>query len=91
MIERVLVAVVAKYVCGKSVVQGVLLAVVAKVANFICDYLVTDVGCSGFKVTILTFGDRRGVGCSGSKVCMWEISCTKGVASSGCKTCLFNK
>ena len=52
MIERVLVA---KYVCGKSVLQGVLLAVVAKVANLISDYLVIVLGRSGCK-----FGDRKG-------------------------------
>ena len=31
---------VAKYVCVKLVVQRVLIAVVAKVANLICDYLI---------------------------------------------------
>ena len=81
--ERMLVAVVRRYVCGKSVVvQRVLLAVVAKVASLISDYLVIVLDCSGCK-----FGDRKGLGCSGCKVCMWEISCTKGVGFSGCKGC----
>ena len=34
-----MVTTVAKYVCGKLVVQRVLVAVVANVANSICDYL----------------------------------------------------
>ena len=42
MIEKVLIAVVAKYACGKLVVQRFLVAVVAKVANEICDYLVIN-------------------------------------------------
>ena len=53
MIKRVLVAVVAKYVCGKLVVQRVLVAVIAKVANLIRDYL--DAGCDGCKVSMLTY------------------------------------
>ena len=84
---------VAKYVCGKLVVESVLLAVVANVANLISDCLVIDVGCGGCKgckVSILTFGDRKGLGYSGCKVCMWEISCPKGVGCSGCKSCQFN-
>ena len=72
MIERVLVTVVAKYVCGKLVVQRVLVAVVAKVANS-----VIDVRCGGCKVSILTFGDRKRPGCTACKVCMWEISRTR--------------
>ena len=35
-----MVTVAAKYVCGKLVVQRVFVAVVAKVANLICHYLV---------------------------------------------------
>ena len=42
MIERVLIASVEKYVCGKLVVQRCLVAVVAKVANEICDYSVIN-------------------------------------------------
>ena len=84
--ERMLVAVVPRYVCGKSVVvQRVLLAVVAKVASLISDYLVIVLGCSGCNGC--KFGDRKGLGCSGCKVCMWETSCTKGVGFSGCKGC----
>ena len=49
MIEKCLVTVVTKYVCGKLVVQTVLLPVVAKVANLVCDYLVIDVNCGGCK------------------------------------------
>ena len=41
-IEGSLVAVVAKYVCGKSVVQRVLVAVVSKGVNLTCDYLVRN-------------------------------------------------
>ena len=40
MIQRVAVA--PKYVCGKLVVQRVLFALFAKVANLICDYLVIN-------------------------------------------------
>ena len=52
-----MVTVVAKYVCGKLVVESVLLAVVANVANLISDYLVIDVGCGG---------------CEGSKVSIFS-------------------
>ena len=69
-IERSLVAVVAKYVCGKSVVQRVLVAVVSKVVNLICDYLVRNRCCKGCKVSILTLSYRKGLG---GRVCMWEI------------------
>ena len=90
-----MVTVAAKYVCGKLVVQRVFVAVVAKVANLICHYLVTDVDCGGCKcckVSILTFGDRKGLAYSGLKghVCMLEISCTKGVGCSGYKNFKFN-
>ena len=40
--ERILVAVAAKYLCGRSVVQRVLVAAAAKVANFMYDYLVIN-------------------------------------------------
>ena len=33
--------------------------------NYLCDYLVIDVGCDGFKgckVTILVLGDKRSLG-----------------------------
>ena len=40
--ERVLIAVDAKNVCRKFVVQRVFVAVVAKVANLIRDYLLSD-------------------------------------------------
>ena len=36
--KKVLVVVVAKYVCGKSVPERMLVAVVAKVTNLISDY-----------------------------------------------------
>ena len=39
IIERLLVAEAAKYVCGNLDVQMVLVAVVAKIAHKICDYL----------------------------------------------------
>ena len=40
MIERLLVALVAKYVCKKTVAERVFVAVVANVAYLFCDYLV---------------------------------------------------
>ena len=57
-------------------IERVLLAVVAKVANLISDYLVIVLGRSGCK-----FGDRKGLGYSGSKVFMWETVVPKVLAS----------
>ena len=81
VIERVLIAVVAKYVCGKLVVQWLLVAVVATVTNEISDYSVINrcwlrvckgsrVRLKGCKVSMLTFGDRKGLDWNGCKVCM---------------------
>ena len=52
------VAMVTKYVCRILVVQRVLVAVIEKVAGLIFE-------C---KVSILTFGDRKGLGYGGCKV-----------------------
>ena len=91
MIERVLIAMVAKYVCGKLVVQRLLVAVVAKVINEISDYLVINRcwlrSCKASKVRLQRLQDKYVKFWNGCKVCMWEISCTKVFSCSGCKRC----
>ena len=61
-IERVLIAVVAKYVCRKLVLQRFLVAVVAKVANEISDNLVINRcwlrGCKGSEVRLQGLQDK---------------------------------
>ena len=75
MIERVLVAVVAKYVCGNQSYR-VFLRVVTKIDNQIFHYLVITICRLQWlqwlqAVSILTFGDGKGPGFNGCKVCIY--------------------
>ena len=73
----VLLPVVAKYTCGLLVLQRVFVAVVAKVANLIRDYLVINRRwlrwLQGSKVLAAVIANVR----------IWKISCTKGGVCSG--------
>ena len=109
--ERVLVAVVAKDVCGKLIVQGVFVAMVARVARQVCLHVhlviervsscsaykvcmreissTKDVccgSCKGCNVSLLTFGNRKGLRWSSCEAFMWEIIFAKDVCRTGCKS-----
>ena len=46
--------------------------------------------CKGLKVSMPTFGDRKGLSCIGCKLCIREIRCTHSAGWSGCKSCQLN-